>query len=66
MEHNMNTRKHELGSPQNTVELAVAELDEVSGGRRAIEGEIQYLNWIKTIYAPWANMTIGGGRTAIC
>ena len=62
----MNTRKHELGSRQNTVELAVAELDAVSGGRRAIEGEIQYLNWIKTIYAPWANMTIGGGRTAIC
>src|SRR5258708_37576085 len=45
MEHNMNTRRHELSNTQNTVELAVAELDEVRGGRRAIEGEIQYLNW---------------------
>jgi hypothetical protein len=62
----MNTRKDELSSPQNTLELTVVELDQVSGGRRAIEGELQYLNWVKTIYSPWANMTFGGGRTAIC
>jgi len=64
MEQNMNTRKDEFSSPQ-TVELALVELDAVSGGRRAIEGEIQYLNWVKQFYSPWANMTFGGGRTAI-
>ena len=41
MEHNMKTRKDEFSSPQKRGELALAELDEVSGGRRAIEGEIQ-------------------------
>ena len=61
----MNARNDELGSPQNTVELTVVELDQVSGGRRAIEGELQYLNWVKQFYAPWANMTFGGGRTVI-
>jgi hypothetical protein len=62
----MNTRKDELSSPQNTLELTVVELDQVSGGRRAIEGELQYLNWVKQFYSPWANTTFGGGRTAIC
>jgi hypothetical protein len=62
----MNMRKDELSSPQNTLELTVVELDQVSGGRRAIEGELQYLNWVKQFYSPWANTTFGGGRTAIC
>jgi hypothetical protein len=61
-EHNMNTRKDEPG----TVELTFVELDQVSGGRRAIEGELQYLNWVKQIYSPWANINFGGGRTMIC
>jgi hypothetical protein len=65
MEQNMNTRKDELSSPQNTVELALVELDAVSGGRRAIEGELKYLNWVKQFYSPWANINFGGGRTAI-
>jgi hypothetical protein len=64
MEHNMNTRKDEFSSPRNTVELALVELDEVSGGRRPIEGELKYLNWVKQFYSPWANVTFGG-RTAI-
>jgi len=61
----MNTRKNELGNSLDTVELTVADLDQVSGGRRAIEGELQYLNWVKQFYAPWANVTFGGGRTMI-
>jgi hypothetical protein len=63
MEQNMNARKDELISPQ--VELTVVDLDQVSGGRPAIEGEIQYLNWVKQIYAPWANINFGGGRTMV-
>src|SRR5260221_913775 len=35
-EQNMNTRNDELSSPQNTVELTVVELDQVSGGPPAI------------------------------
>jgi hypothetical protein len=65
MEQKMNMRKDEFSSPQNTVELALVELDEVSGGRRAIEGEIKYLNWVKQFYAPWANIHFGEGRTAV-
>jgi hypothetical protein len=65
MEQSMNTRKDEFSSPQNTVELALVELDAVSGGRRAIEGELKYLNWVKQFYSPWANINFGGGRTAI-
>jgi hypothetical protein len=65
MEHNMNTRKDEFSSAQNTVELALVELDAVSGGRRAIEGELNYLNWVKQFYSPWANINFGGGRTMI-
>lgn len=61
----MNTRNDEPGSRQNTVELTVVELDQVSGGRRAIEGELQYLNWVKQFYLPWANINFGGGRTMI-
>ena len=61
----MNTRKDEFSSPQNTVELALVELDAVSGGRRAIEGELKYLNWVKQFYSPWANINFGGGRTGI-
>ena len=61
----MKTRKDELSSPQNRAELALAELDEVSGGRRAIEGEIQYLNWVKQFYSPWADINFGGGRTMV-
>jgi hypothetical protein len=37
----------------------------VSGGRRAIEGELQYLNWVKQFYSPWVNLNIGGGRTMV-
>ena len=59
----MKTR-NELGS-QDTVELSVADLDQVSGGRRAIEGDIQYLNWVKQFYSPWANINLGGGRTMV-
>jgi hypothetical protein len=65
MEHNMKTRKDEISSPQKRGELALAELDEVSGGRRAIEGEIQYLNWVKQFYSPWADINFGGGRTMV-
>ena len=61
----MKTRKDEFSSPQNRAELALAELDEVSGGRRAIEGEIQYLNWVKQFYSPWADINFGGGRTMV-
>ncbi|MET3838307.1 hypothetical protein [Bradyrhizobium sp. OAE829] len=61
----MKTRKDELGSLQDAVELTVVELDQVSGGRRAIEGEIQYLNWVKQFYSPWANINFGGGRTMV-
>jgi hypothetical protein len=63
-EQNMKTR-NELVSLQDTVELSVVELDQVSGGRRAIEGEIQYLNWVKQFYSPWANINFGGGRTMV-
>jgi hypothetical protein len=65
MEQSMNTRKDELSNPQHTVELALVELDAVSGGRRAIEGELKYLNWVKQFYSPWANINFGGGRTAV-
>jgi hypothetical protein len=65
MEQSMNTRKDEFSSPHNTAELALVELDAVSGGRRAIEGELKYLNWVKQFYSPWANINFGGGRTAI-
>ena len=61
----MNTR-NESGNAPETVELTVAELEQVSGGRRAIEGEIQYLNWVKQFYSPWANINFGGGRTMVC
>ena len=61
----MMTRKDEFSSPQKRGELALAELDEVSGGRRAIEGEIQYLNWVKQFYSPWADINFGGGRTMV-
>ena len=61
----MNTRKDEFLSPQNTVELALADPDQVSGGRKADSLELQYLNWVKQIYSPWANMNFGGGRTMI-
>ena len=61
----MKTRNDELGSLQDTVELSVADLDQVSGGRRAIEGEIQYLNWVKQFYSPWANINFGSGRTMV-
>ena len=61
MEQNM-TRKDEISSP---LELSLVELNEVSGGRRAVEGELQYLNWVKQFYSPWANINFGGGRTAI-
>ena len=61
----MNTRKDEFSSPQNTVELALVELDEVSGGRKADALELKYLNWVKQFYSPWANINFGGGRTAI-
>ncbi|MBA2402082.1 MAG: hypothetical protein H0V72_25980 [Bradyrhizobium sp.] len=61
----MKTRKNEFSGPQNTAELALVELDEVSGGRRPVEGELQYLNWVKQFYSPWANINFGGGRTAI-
>lgn len=62
----MTTRKDEFSSAQNTAELALVELDEVSGGRRPVEGELKYLNWVKQFYSPWANINFGGGRTAIC
>jgi hypothetical protein len=62
MEQNMNTRKVELNG---SIELALVELDEVSGGRRAIEGELKYLNWVKQFYSPWANINFGGGRTMV-
>lgn len=61
----MNTRNDEFSNPQDTVELALVELDQVTGGRRAIEGELQYLNWVKQFYSPWANINFGGGRTVI-
>jgi hypothetical protein len=64
-EQNMKTRKDEIGSLLDTVELSAVELDQVSGGRRAIEGEIQYLNWVKQFYSPWANINFGGGRTMV-
>jgi hypothetical protein len=65
MEQTMNTRKDEFSTVQTTVELALAELDQVSGGRKADALEIQYLNWVKQIYSPWANINFGGGRTMI-
>jgi hypothetical protein len=65
MEQQMNTRKDEFFSPQNTVELALADLDQVSGGRKADALELQYLNWVKQFYSPWANMNFGGGRTMV-
>jgi len=65
MEQKMNTRKDECSSPQNTVELALVELDEVSGGRKADAVELKYLNWVKQFYSPWANINFGEGRTAI-
>jgi hypothetical protein len=58
---NMNTRNDE----SKTVELADVELADVSGGRRASELEIRYLNWVKQFYSPWANITFGGGSTMI-
>ena len=61
----MKTQKDEFSSRQSSGELALAELDEVSGGRRAIEGEIQYLNWVKQFYSPWADINFGGGRTMV-
>lgn len=60
----MNTR-NELNNAQTTAELTAVELDQVSGGRRAIEGELQYLNWVKQFYSPWVNLNIGGGRTMV-
>jgi hypothetical protein len=65
MEHSMNTRNDEFSSQQNTAELTLVELDEVSGGRRPIEGELKYLNWVKQFYSPWANVNFGGGRTMV-
>jgi hypothetical protein len=64
MEQNMNTRKDESSSAQNTVELVLVELDEASGGRRAVEGGLEYLNWVKQFYSPWANINFGG-RTMV-
>ena len=61
----MNTRKDELSRTQTTAELALAELDRVSGGRKADALELQYLNWAKQFYSPWANIDFGGGRTMI-
>ena len=62
----MNARNDEFSGPQDTVELALVELDAVSGGRRPVEGELKYLNWVKQFYSPWANTNFGGGRTGIC
>jgi len=61
----MNTRKDEFSTVQTTVELAPAELDQVSGGRKADALEIQYLNWVKQIYSPWADINFGSGRTMV-
>lgn len=61
----MITRNDEPGNRQEAVELTVVELDQVSGGRRAVEGELQYLNWVKQFYSPWANINFGGGRTMV-
>jgi hypothetical protein len=47
-------------------EMTGAHLDQVSGGgRRAAEGEINYLNLVKEIYSVWSNLNIGGGRTMV-
>ena len=61
----MNTRKDEFFSPQSTVALAPAELDQVSGGRKADALELRYLNWVKQFYSPWATINFGGGRTMV-
>jgi hypothetical protein len=65
MERKMKTRKDEFSSPQNTVELALVDLDKVSGGRKADALEIRYLNWVKQFYSPWADINFGGGRTMV-
>jgi hypothetical protein len=65
MEQTMKTRKDEFSSSQNAVELALAELDQVSGGRKGDELELRYLNWVKQFYSPWANIDFGGGRTMV-
>jgi hypothetical protein len=65
MEQTMKTRKDEFSSSQNAVELVLAELDQVSGGRKGDELELRYLNWVKQFYSPWANIDFGGGRTMV-
>lgn len=58
-------KKDQLSAAQITTELAPAELDAVSGGRKLDALELRYLNWVKQIYSPWANINFGGGRTMI-
>ncbi|MBR0726902.1 hypothetical protein JQ612_00700 [Bradyrhizobium manausense] len=60
----MNMRKDE--NAQTTVELAPVELDEVSGGEKGSDVQINYLNWVKQIYSPWAGLRFGEGRILIC
>lgn len=59
----MNLRTDEVGRPERTDELALAKLDEVSGGDRNID--IRYFNWVKQFYAPWANIHFGRGPVMI-
>lgn len=59
----MKMRKNELSSAQAAVELALLELDEVSGGDRDLQ--LRYLNWIKQYYVPWMNMHFGEGRILV-
>lgn len=61
----MKMRNDEFSSPPNSTELALAELDAVSGGRKGDDLELKYLNWVKQFYSPWANINFGGGRTMI-
>ncbi len=58
-------KKDEFAATQMATELAPADLERVSGGRKADDLEIRYLNWVKQIYSPWANINFGGGRTMI-
>ena len=58
-------KNDQLSAAQITTELAPAELDAVSGGRKGDDLELRYLNWVKQFYSPWANINFGGGRTMI-
>lgn len=54
-------QKDEADHAEQRSELALTELDDVSGGNI----QLDWLNAVKQIYAPWANMHFGRGRVML-